>query len=205
MIEVYLEVGSRRSFAMATHWPGWGRSGKSEAAALEALASYRNRYAEVVRTAELELPEASFDIVERVEGNATTDFGAPGVVPELDRAALTEHSAERLLALATAAWMRFDAVASTAPESLRKGPRGGGRDTSKIVSHVDEAERAYLRKIGVTTGSRPTEELRAAAVDRIRSLAHGPEETKWPPAYYLRRSVWHVVDHLWEIEDRSDR
>ena len=24
----------------------------------------------------------------------------------------------------------------------------------------------------------------------------------WPIRYYLRRAVWHTLDHLWEIEDR---
>ena len=27
---------------------------------------------------------------------------------------------------------------------------------------------------------------------------------KWPPRYAARRLAWHVLDHLWEIEDRSD-
>jgi hypothetical protein len=24
----------------------------------------------------------------------------------------------------------------------------------------------------------------------------------WTPRYFVRRSAWHTVDHLWEIEDR---
>ncbi len=36
---VYLEVGSKRVFACSIEWPGWGRSGKTEDAALEALAA----------------------------------------------------------------------------------------------------------------------------------------------------------------------
>ncbi len=24
----------------------------------------------------------------------------------------------------------------------------------------------------------------------------------WPPRFFVRRVVWHVLDHAWEIEDR---
>ena len=26
----------------------------------------------------------------------------------------------------------------------------------------------------------------------------------WPPRYAARRLAWHVLDHAWEIEDKSD-
>jgi hypothetical protein len=26
----------------------------------------------------------------------------------------------------------------------------------------------------------------------------------WPPRYGARRLIWHVLDHLWEIEDRRE-
>jgi hypothetical protein len=26
----------------------------------------------------------------------------------------------------------------------------------------------------------------------------------WPPRYAARRIAWHVLDHAWEMEDRSD-
>jgi hypothetical protein len=29
-------------------------------------------------------------------------------------------------------------------------------------------------------------------------------QAKWPISYALRRIAWHIVDHAWEIEDRSD-
>ncbi len=28
-------------------------------------------------------------------------------------------------------------------------------------------------------------------------------EKGWPPRYAARRMAWHVLDHLWEIEDKS--
>jgi hypothetical protein len=33
--------------------------------------------------------------------------------------------------------------------------------------------------------------------------AHGPRGGKrWLPRYFVRREAWHVLDHVWEIEDR---
>ena len=29
-------------------------------------------------------------------------------------------------------------------------------------------------------------------------------EKGWRPRYAARRIAWHVLDHAWEIEDRSD-
>jgi hypothetical protein len=32
----------------------------------------------------------------------------------------------------------------------------------------------------------------------------GPRGGKlWQPRYFVRRSAWHILDHVWEIEDRS--
>ena len=49
-IEVYLEIGKKRTFAGALSWPGWCRSGKDEAAALQALCDVGQRYASVLST-----------------------------------------------------------------------------------------------------------------------------------------------------------
>jgi hypothetical protein len=196
---VYLECGSRRVFAGAVDWPGWCRSGKTEELALEALAAYAARYAPVAQRAGVRFPAhaaASFDVVERLPGNATTDFGAPGAVPGRDAAPLTKKQADRLAALVGATWEVFDAVAAGAPATLRKGPRGGGRDRDQIVAHVTEAEEAYARQLGLRR--RPV--TRDDILDAIRSR---PEGTKWPVRYAARRIAWHVLDHAWEIEDRS--
>ena len=116
----------------------------------------------------------------------------------------------RLAALVEAAWAEFDAVAAAAPEELRKGPRGGGRDRTKIVAHVDGADGAYAATIGakgkVDTRAQ-VEALRAAVLDVLRTPADGSPIAgkKWPPRYAARRIAWHALDHAWEIEDRTDR
>jgi hypothetical protein len=119
-VRVCLETGGRLSFASALDWPGWARSGRGEEAAVEALRGYARRYAPVARAAGLELPEVvRIDVVERLRGSASTDFGA------------------RLM---EAGWKLFDEVVAAAPASLRKGPRGGGRDRDAVVDHVVRAE-----------------------------------------------------------------
>jgi hypothetical protein len=52
-LPIYLESGSKRTFAGALEWPGWCRGGKTEAAAIEALLAYAPRYAAALQTAGL--------------------------------------------------------------------------------------------------------------------------------------------------------
>ncbi|HEY2597136.1 MAG TPA: hypothetical protein VGJ79_01510, partial [Candidatus Dormibacteraeota bacterium] len=150
MIRVYLEVGKHRVFASAADWPGWSRSGKDEALALEALAAAAPRYAQAAKAARIAFaPGETFDVVERLPGNATTDFGAPGAIAKAESKRLTKKEAGRLSALVAASWAVLDRVVEKAPPSLRKGPRGGGRDRDKSVEHVLDAELAYARKLGL--------------------------------------------------------
>lgn len=207
----YLEVGRRRVFAAAVRWPGWCRSGRNDEEALEALSEYASRYAPVAQRAGLRPPSTAggWDVVERVKGSATTDFGAPGSVPDLDRQPVSAAGARRLASLVRAAWDELDAVAAASPASLRKGPRGGGRDRDKMVAHVQNAEAAYARKmgIGITAG-----EIRqhgpGLARERIEAMLEEsrqpPEDPRrWPAPYGARRVAWHALDHAWEMQDRS--
>ena len=77
-IAVCLEVTPRMSFASALDWPGWCRAGRDEGTALEALASYVERYAPVAEHAGVSFPSTvAFDVVERVPGGPTNAFAAP--------------------------------------------------------------------------------------------------------------------------------
>src|SRR4029453_4053261 len=65
-LRVYLEEGSKKSFAVALDWPGGARAGKGAGGALGAREAYLPRYTSVVRRAGLEPPEVDgFEIVER--------------------------------------------------------------------------------------------------------------------------------------------
>jgi hypothetical protein len=211
---VYLEVGAKRVFACSVEWPGWCRTAKDVDAALQKLADYAERYAPIAARAGARFPKSAadtFDVVERIKGNATTDFGAPGVVPELDREPVTRSRAARQAGLLEAAWAALDQTAVKAPESLRKGPRGGGRDRDKMVQHVLSAEAAYARKLGIRHrepqlgDDAAVTALRTELLDVLGRPSDGtpPVENGWPAAYGARRIVWHVLDHVWEIEDRS--
>jgi hypothetical protein len=208
-VRVYLESGSRRVFAGALEWPGWIRSGKDQEAALAALAEAASRYAPVARSAGFPLPAKaaeSLDVVETVKGNATTEFGAPGIPASTDSEKLSVAEAKRQRALVEACWTALDKVVATAPQSLRKGPRGGGRDRDQILEHVLGAESAYARALGLKLKQPPGGDARAVRAFREAILAglEAGEETKWPPRYAARRIAWHALFHAWEIEDRSD-
>lgn len=220
-ITIYLEAGERRVFSGALEWPGWCRSGPGEDEALGALIDYGPRYQAVVQGAGVAFePPADIsrlEVVERLKGDSTTDFGAPGTWPEYDSRSLTDNEAERLISILEACWRKFDTVVEAAGgRELRKGPRGGGRDLEAIVDHVIGAQISYLGMVG----RKPAKSFEADVVDhlsRIRQAAEGavrdgvrgelPTEgprggTRWTARYFVRRAAWHVLDHAWEIEDR---
>jgi hypothetical protein len=201
---VYLEIGSKRTFAAAVDWPGWCRSGRDETTALEALVEYGPRYSGVVGgTAGFKPPDKpdELEVVERLAGNATTDFGAPGVIPDLDRVTFSHEELERLLELFQGCWRAFERARTAAGDrELRKGPRGGGRSAGEIEEHVRAAEESYAGALG----------LKGDFLTAVRARARGelPDRgprggERWPAPYGIRRAAWHVLDHAWEIEDRS--
>ena len=71
-------------------------------------------------------------------------------------------------------------------------------------------EQLYGRKVGLKLpvpheGEREVVMAnRAAILDWCRSGGTTvPERPGWPPRYASRRLIWHILDHAWEIEDRS--
>jgi hypothetical protein len=208
-------VGSKRVFACALDWPGWCRSGRTEELALQTLADYAPRYAPVAELAGIPFPATAgddFEVVERLPGSATTDFGAIDKAAGADAEPLDAAEAERLTALVTASWVMLDRVVATSPAELRKGPRGGGRDRDKMVDHVLGAEAGYARMIGVRHRQPAIDDTAAikALRDDIVAVLRAPWDGTplvpkgWPPRYAARRIAWHVLDHAWEMQDRAD-
>ena len=213
-IEIYLETGMKRTFAGAIEWPGWSRSGRDEHAALQALCDYGPRYAGVLRPAQLEFQApadaSAFAVIERLKGDATTDFGAPGKPPSSDTRPADEAELRRFQELLKACWQAFDAAATG--KDLQKGPRGGGRNLEGIIQHVLGAEAGYLTRVGGKLMKGEEDDLgrtRQAILDALASAARGdvPAQgprggARWTPRYFVRRVTWHVLDHAWELKDR---
>jgi hypothetical protein len=158
-----------------------------------------------------------FAVIERLEGNATTDFGAPSVAPSGDTRPVNDAELRRLQTLLKACWRSFDVAARSATgKELRKGPRGGGRDLGKIVQHVLGADAGYLARLGWKLEKveeddldRELRQTRQAMLNALASAVRGETPTRgprggavWTPRYLVRRVAWHVLDHAWEIEDR---
>ena len=221
-IDVYLETGKKRTFACAVAWPGWARSGRDEATALQALLDSAPRYARVLHASDIAFNPptnvATFTVVERLAGNATTDFGAPDVAPSSDTQAVDEAELHRLQSLLKAYWQAFDSAVQAADgKELRKGPRGGGRAVEGIIRHVMGAEGGYLARLAWKLNKEKSADLsdelaqtRQAVLAALASAVHdglpaqGPRGGAiWMPRYFVRRAAWHVLDHTWEIEDRT--
>jgi hypothetical protein len=210
-VDVYLELGSKRVFASAVEWPGWARIGKTEDEAIETLLAYGNRYASAIASARQGFkPPSSVRVVDKVKGDAGTDFGALSISPNADDRKLGAKELKRQVALLKASWATFDAMAKKyAKKTLRKGPRGGGRDLKKMTGHVLEADISYLSSVGARYKGSDMAEMREAFLRRLEAHARGePIENKrrtppWTVRYCVRRSAWHALDHAWEIEDRA--
>jgi hypothetical protein len=83
---------------------------------------------------------------------------------------------------------------------------------------VLESDQAYLARIawrGPQTKGLQTNEARRLTRQAILEALeaayqsglpeHGPRGgVIWPVRYFIRRTVWHVLDHTWEIEDRLE-
>jgi hypothetical protein len=175
---------------------------------LDILAAYAPRYAAVPKLAKIPFPARDFvfDIDERLRGNATTDFGAPGIPAKAESKPTKGPEISRMRDLLEACWTYLDQVIAKAPAELRKGPRGGGRDRDVMFDHVVGAEKEYARGIGVRL-KQPDGRDRSAVRAFRKAIVDGIDkpnpDAKWPAPYAVRRTAWHALDHAWEIEDRS--
>jgi hypothetical protein len=220
-IDIYLENGKKKVIASALDWPGWSRSGKDQEQAMQVLLAYAPRYARVLSETNLEflspIETSRLKVVENHPGNATTDFGAPAVIPAIDQQPFDPQDFDFSQKILAAVWKAFDqALQAAEGKELQNGPRGGGRDADRIFMHVFEADRGYLSRIAgkfKAEKDRPPadqlDNLRMTILQALNSTAEqglpekGPRGGKiWPARYFVRRAAWHTLDHAWEIEDR---
>jgi hypothetical protein len=156
-------------------------------------------------------------VKERLEGNATTDFGAPGLTPASDAQPVDSAELKRLQKILKACWRAFDEnVKAATGKTLQTGPRGGGRELEGIIRHLLGSDSGYVAQVGWKLEKDEMEDL-DKQLDRTRQgilkaltssargeiPARGPRGgLRWSPRYFVRRIAWHVLDHAWELEDR---
>ncbi|OAI41345.1 hypothetical protein AYO38_03960 [bacterium SCGC AG-212-C10] len=214
-VRVMMEQGKKRAVASAFDWPGWDRNSKTEELVLEKLELYRPRYAKVAALAGLAQEfdaSGALTVVERVDGGPSTDFHGVSVktaAAELEQ--MSETECERKLALLWGCWKYFDDVAARVSEELRKGPRGGGKDRSRIMQHTIGHE---MEDLAANVGVKTTWELwnvpaevqahRERFAEAIRDYSsRGEMARKWTVQFLIRRCAYHMLDHAWEMEDRD--
>jgi hypothetical protein len=215
-LRVTLEIGphGKKVVAVAPDWPGLERGAKTGEAAIERLRSYLPRYAPVAKLAGMETEFAAgstVDVVERYPGTGSTDFwGISFAFSDIDRQHLSNDELDRELTLMRACWAFFDGVRPRVSAEMAKGPRGGGRDRDRIVSHTIYAELDMAAKVGVrmpedtplTADNLHT--YRDAYCDAIRAFyAAGKSARAWPLRYLIRHTAFHTLDHAWEMEDKD--
>lgn len=215
-LRVILETGAkRRVVAGAMDWPGLDRWGFSADGAIARLVLYRPRYEGVAERAGFAADfraAREVEVVERVPGTSSTDFWGIAHVPsQIEREVLAPADLERRLDLLRACWAWFDDVAARTPSELLPGARGGGRTRDEIIRHVyaNEPEQ-FTRKVEVRT---PREVVltppglashRLATLDAIRAYNTEARPARtWPIQFLVRRIAHHVMDHAWELEDRT--
>ena len=218
---ILIETGNKKVFANAIDWPGWCRSGRDEKSAILALVDVGPRYAAVLQSTELAFipPDSptAFNVTEQREGNSTTDFGAPAITFSSDRELVSEADLSRYKILLEASWSAFDQTyRAVEGVELRKGPRGGGRDQQKMLEHIIMADESYIAKLGWKLGKGERETvssklagIRQGILDGLEAAVRGEISEKgprgglrWTPRFFVRRVVWHILDHTWEITDR---
>ncbi len=216
-VRMMIELGpkGKKSVAHAIDWPGWSRGAKTPDKAIDVLEAYRSRYR---RIAEIAGFGAEFDVagplseVDRYTGTGSTDFwGISFAASPEEQEGLSEEQLERRLALLQAAWAFFDHTAARVSPTLKKGPRGGGRDRDQIINHTLGWERSGLAvnvgvqyPEGVLLDPNVLSQYRREYIEAIRQHhAKGQKARKWELSYLIRHSAFHMLDHAWEMEDKD--
>jgi hypothetical protein len=207
----------KKSVAFSLDWPGWSRGAKTPELALETLESYRERYRPIADLAGMadEFEAAGpLDVVEDKVGTPSTDFWAISFAPSAaEQEPMDEAQLERGIALLRACWAFFDGVAARVSAEMRKGPRGGGRDRDRIISHAVRVESEdFARQVGLRIpeeaaltpdGLRQHREAYVAAMRAYNVGQITKRMRSWNLPFLIRHSAFHTLDHAWEMEDKD--
>ena len=151
-----------------------------------------------------------------MQGGGNTDMGTlSGIEPAFDRESVGAAEHKRLVKMLEACWRTLDKTAAAARgKELRTGARGGGRTLDAILQHVLDGEGGYLRRLEYKRSKEAEKDAKLTRVAMLEALGNavrgevpefGPRGGKrWSARYFVRREAWHVLDHAWEIEDRTE-
>ncbi|MEO8252638.1 MAG: hypothetical protein ABI578_09210 [Chloroflexota bacterium] len=218
-VRTVIEHGTKdkRSVAFSLDWPGWSRGAKTAVLALETLETYRDRYRPVAKLAGMarEFEAAGpLEIVEERVGTGSTDFWGISFSPSsTEQGQMGEVEFDRAIKLLRAAWAYFDGVAARVSPEMRKGPRGGGRDRDRIISHtIRQESESFATSVGlkIPEGAALTpaglRKHRKTYVEAMRAYNAGEIEKRmksWTIPFLIRHSAFHTLDHAWEMEDKD--
>jgi hypothetical protein len=217
-VRTVIEHGTKdkRSVAFSLDWPGWSRGARSAAVALETLESYRDRYRPIAVLAGMgpEFDAAGpLEVVEDRVGTGSTDFWGISFSPSsTEHGPMSDAELDRKITLLRACWTFFDGVAARVSPEMRKGPRGGGRDRDRIISHVIRQESEnFASGVGLRIPEEGAmtpdglREYREAYVEAMRAYnsGEGKRMRSWTLPFLIRHSAFHTLDHAWEMEDKD--
>jgi hypothetical protein len=217
-VRTVIEHGTKdkRSVAFSLDWPGWSRGAKTPELALETLESYRDRYRPIAKLAGMEREfdaAGPLEVVEDRVGTGSTDFWGISCTPSsTEQGPMSKAEFDRGIKLLRAAWAYFDAVAARVSPVMRKGPRGGGRDRDRIISHVIRQEsESFATGVGIRIpegGALTPDGLRQYRKDYVEAMRAydagvGKRMKSWTVPFLIRHSAFHTLDHAWEMEDKD--
>jgi hypothetical protein len=163
------------------------------------------------------LPEfdagGSLEIVEDRVGPGSTDFwGISFAASSTEHGPMTEAEFDRAITQLRACWAFFDSVAARVSPEMRKGPRGGGRDRDRIISHtIRQESENFATGVGLKIPEEGAmtpdglREYREAYVEAMRAYnaGEGRRMRSWTLPFLIRHSAFHTLDHAWEMEDKD--
>jgi hypothetical protein len=207
----------KRSVAFSLDWPGWNRGAKTAELALETLESYRERYRPIAVLAGMgdEFDAAGpLEVVEDRVGPGSVDFWGISFSPSsTEHEPLSDAEFDRKIRLLRACWTFFDGVAGRVSEEMRKGPRGGGRDRTRIIRHTIRTESEdFAKQVGLRIPEEAAltpdglRQHRETYVEAMRAYNAGEVEKRmrsWSLPFLIRHSAFHMLDHAWEMEDKD--
>jgi hypothetical protein len=153
-------------------------------------------------------------VVEDKIGTGSTDFWGISFSPATaEQEPMAEADLGRAITLLRACWTFFDGVAARVSPEMRAGPRGGGRNRDRIISHAirveseDFATRVDLR---IPEGGalepgalRPYRDAYVAAMRAYNAGEVSKRMRSWNLPFLIRHSAYHTLDHAWEMEDKD--